>query len=159
MKKIIGLSLISILSLAAFAQDSTTTTTKLNRKDSLQKNGMKNDSGMNSTAYRDSMSSNSTTSTMADSLKGTTDATAANSQMLDSLKAGSTTTQNPNNHQSNTSMSDSSSKVIGTDRVIMKDEKMYLVKKGDSSLCEATSTVKVLVVLPELGPRLICNAL
>jgi len=123
MKKVISLCAVVMFGVTAFAQD--TTSRFSTGKDSAQRMG---DSTMSQTQTHLKRDSAVTTSAATDS------------------------SVNKNQQaQQQTTVADSTAKVIPTDRVIMKDDKMYMVKSGDSTVLDKSYKLESGAVVSATG--------
>jgi len=138
MKKVISLSVVIMMGISAMAQDSTSTINKTMGKDSMQRS-------MDSTMTQTPATLNKDTALGA--VKPIVDsARSAATSTKDSLAAKSVITTT-----TVTVAADSATKVIPTDRVIMKDDKIYMLKSGESSLLEKSYKLESGAVVSTTG--------
>ena len=138
MKKVISLSVIIMMGITAMAQDSTSTINKAMGKDSMQRS-------MDSTMTQTPATFNKDTALGA--VKPIADSTrSAAITAKDSMASKTVTTVT-----TVTAATDSATKVIPTDRVIMKDDKIYMLKSGDTSLLEKSYKLESGAVVSTTG--------
>lgn len=131
MKRIISLSVVAMLvGVTAFAQDTTLRSNSAS-KDSMQKNGDSTLSQHSTTYNKDSSTSTSTTMDSTNTMASGQNNSSKMSGSKDSSKSMNSHTQG-----NSTTVADTATKIIPTDRVIMKEDKMYIVKSGDSTILE-----------------------
>ncbi len=123
MKKVISLSVVIMMAITAMAQDSTSTINKTMGKDPMQRS-------MDSTMTQTPTTFNKDTALSA--VKPIEDSTrSAVTTAKDSMASKTVTPVT-----TVTAVTDSAIKVIPTDRVIMKDDKIYMLKSGDTILLQ-----------------------
>lgn len=151
MKKVIILSTAVMLTVAAFAQD----TIPKNSKDSLQMKSRNVDSLLSQ--GQQNLNKDPLGSSKPDSLfnkSNNTDSLNTTGLNGDSkLKTGADTTKvaTMNSLNDKKAMADSSTSLAVTDRVMMKEEKMYLVKNGENTLLDKSYKLESGVVVSANG--------
>ncbi len=151
MKKVIILSAAVMLSVAAFAQD----TIPKNNKDSLLMKSRNGDSLLSQ--GQQNLNKDPLGNPNPDSLfnkNNHTDSLNPTGLNGDSkLKTGADTTKaaTMNQPNDNKAMADSSTSIAVTDRVMMKEEKMYLVKNGENTLLDKSYKLESGVVVSANG--------
>ena len=157
MKKAIILSTAAAMfSIAAFAQD----TIPKNNKDSLQKKMNEVDSSLNSKQKnwdKDSMNTSKTDSSLNKNIDtSNTIGLNGDSKMKSGADSSNNTGDTTNNvamnqRKDNKEMADTAAAVVLTDRVMMKEEKVYLVKDGENTPLEESYKMETGAVVSPQG--------
>ena len=152
MKKVIILSITAMLSVVAFAQD---TIPKNNRDSSFMKDknvdSILNQSQQNlnrdTTLVSPKPQSTFNKNNRTDSLDST--AMNGNSKMKSSVDTMKAATMNQQNE--NRAMADAAATIVLTDRVMMKDEKMYVIKDGQIAPLDKTYKLETGAIVSSKG--------
>ena len=179
MKKVISLSAVIMLSFAAFAQDTIpkSNSNKNNNLDTMRhNNNLPKDTASknwNNTIHRDSTTSTTSSNTISSDSMNTSNSANSNSTTPSTMNSDSSTMASGNhtmdstgrassNHSNTTTATTTTStkntedsvkayeKTL-TDRVMMKDDKMYMLKDGEATLLEKSYKLSSGAIVSTLG--------